>query len=85
MSKGEDKTNCPVDCGSVPDTGIFDNSKHTMIFGAVVLVIGLAWTWISTLPKKAYVFVSNTSNNVREKNEKRVRESRRSKLERRIK
>ena len=88
-SEGEDKTNCPADCGSaattVPDTGIFDNSKHTMIFGAVILVIGLAWTWISTLPKKAYVFVSSTSDNIREKKEKNIRDNRRSRLERRIK
>ena len=88
-SEGEDKTNCPADCGSaattVPDTGIFDNSKHTMIFGAVILVIGLAWTWISTLPKKAYVFVSSTSDNIREKKEKNIRDNRRSRLEKRIK
>ncbi|MGI6484598.1 MAG: InlB B-repeat-containing protein [Candidatus Dojkabacteria bacterium] len=88
-SEGENKANCPVDCGgaatTVPDTGIFDNSKHTMIFGAVILVIGLAWTWISTLPKKAYVFVSNTSDNFKEKKEKNIRDNRRSRLERRIK
>jgi hypothetical protein len=56
-----------------------------MIFGAVILVIGLAWTWISTLPKKAYVFVSSTSDNIREKKEKNIRDNRRSRLERRIK
>lgn len=89
---GENSATCPTDCGGVPNTGIFDNSKHTMIFGAVVLAIGLAWTWVSTLPKKAYILVSNTSKNVsryvgdvKEKKEKSVRESRRSRLERRIK
>jgi len=91
-TKGEDKDNCPADCGTVPETGIFDNSKHTMIFGAVILMIGLAWTWIATLPKKAYKLVSNTSDSVSKyisdvkvKQEKNVRESRRNKLERRIK
>lgn len=88
-SEGEDKTNCPADCGSaattVPDTGIFDNSKHTVIFGFVVLVIGLAWTWISTLPKKALFAISSTSSKIREDSERRRVENRRERLEKRIK
>lgn len=69
----------------VPDTGIFDNSKHTVIFGFVVLVIGLAWTWISTLPKKALFAISSTSSKIREDSERRRVENRRERLERRIK
>ena len=69
----------------VPDTGIFDNSKHTVIFGFVVLVIGLAWTWISTLPKKALLAISSTSSKIREDSERRRVENRRERLERRIK
>jgi len=69
----------------VPDTGIFDNSKHTVIFGFVVLVIGLAWTWISTLPQKAFFAISSTSSKIREDSERRRVENRRERLERRIK
>lgn len=71
--------------GTVPDTGIFDNSKHTMIFGLVVLVIGLAWTWISTLPQKAFFAISSTSSKIREDSERRRVENRRERLEKRIK
>ena len=71
--------------GTVPDTGIFDNSKHTMIFGFVVLVIGLAWTWISTLPQKAFFAISSTSSKLKEENEKKRVERRRNRLERRLK
>lgn len=71
--------------GTVPDTGIFDNSKHTMIFGFVVLVIGLAWTWISTLPQKALFAISSTSSKIREDSERRRVENRRERLEKRIK
>lgn len=71
--------------GTVPDTGIFDNSKHTMIFGFVVLVIGLAWTWISTLPQKAFFAISSTSSKIREDSERRRVENRRERLEKRIK
>lgn len=71
--------------GTVPDTGIFDNSKHTMIFGFVVLVIGLAWTWISTLPQKAFLAISSTSDKMREDSERKRVERRRSRLERRLK
>jgi len=69
----------------VPNTGIFDNSKHTMIFGFVVLVIGLAWTWISTLPQKAFFAISSTSCKMKENSEKKRVERRRSRLERRLK
>ena len=69
----------------VPNTGIFDNSKHTVIFGFVVLVIGLAWTWISTLPKKALFAISSTSSKIRVDRERRRVENRRERLERRIK
>jgi len=69
----------------VPKTGIFDNSKHTVIFGFVVLVIGLAWTWISTLPQKAFFAISSTSSKMKEESEKKRVERRRNRLERRLK
>lgn len=95
---GESSADCPDDCGSpvvgevVPETGIFDDSRHTMIFGAVVLVVGIAWTWIATLPKKVIHTVSSVSSTISSANDKlkrekltRERNSRRSKLEERIK
>lgn len=95
---GESSADCPDDCGSpvvgevVPETGIFDDSRHTMIFGAVVLVVGIAWTWIATLPKKVIHTVSSVSSAISSTNDKlkrkkltRERDSRRSKLEKRIK
>ncbi len=93
----EDSFNCPADCGApssgkVPETAIFDNTRDTIIFGVVILVIGMAWTWISTLPKRAYTSMKTISkapseyvSNVKIKKEKNIRESRRNRLERRIK
>jgi len=93
-SEGEDSFNCPQDCGAppagkVPDTAIFDDTKDTIIFGIAILLVGMAWTWISTLPKKAYTKISQASSEyiteaklIRERN---TRESRRNRLERRIK
>jgi len=77
---------------TVPDTAIFDDTKDTILLGFGILVVGLGWTWIATLPKKAYKLVSDTSDsfskhvsNVKIKQEKNVRDSRRNRLERRIK
>ena len=71
--------------GTVPDTGIFDDSKNTVIFGFVILIIGLAWTWVSTLPEKAYSVISSTGSEMKKNMERRKVESRRSRLEKRIK
>ena len=93
---GEDSFNCPVDCGApssgkVPETAIFDNTRDTIIFGVVILVIGIAWTWVSTLPKKAYTSIKTVSkasseyiSNVKVQKERNIRESRRNRLEKRI-
>lgn len=74
---------------STPQTGIFDNTKHTVIFGIVVLMVGIAWTWVSTLPKRAYTTISKASSeyisNARTNKERNIRESRRNRLEKRIK
>ncbi len=82
----------PDDIDTVPDTAIFDDTKDTILLGFGILVVGLGWTWIATLPKKAYKLVSDTSDsfsrhvsNVKIKQEKNVRDSRRNRLERRIK
>jgi len=45
----------------------------------------LAWTWISTLPKKALLAISSTSSKIREDSERRRVENRRERLEKRIK
>jgi hypothetical protein len=71
--------------GTVPDTGIFEDSKNTVIFGFVILIIGLAWTWVSTLPEKAYSVISSTGSEMKKNMERRKVESRRSRLEKRIK
>ena len=90
----EDSQNCPVDCGAppagkVPDTAIFDDTKDTIIFGVVILLVGMAWTWISTLPKKAYTKISKASSEyiteAKLTRERNTRESRRNRLERRFK
>lgn len=81
---GEDGSNCPADCGasgSVPDTGLFDETENILIMGGILLVLGIGWTWLSTLPKKAYTSISKASSEYHTY----VRESRRNKLERRIK
>lgn len=74
---------------TVPDTAIFDDTKDTIIFGIVVLMVGLGWTWVSTLPKRAYSSISKAStefvSNINETKEKNTRENRRNRLERRIK
>jgi hypothetical protein len=38
---------------TVPQTGIFDDTENTVILGVVLLITGLEWTWISSLPMKA--------------------------------
>lgn len=78
--------------GTVPDTAIFDDTKDTIIFGVVILTIGITWTWVSTLPKKAYTSIKTVSkasseyiSNVKVQKERNIRESRRNRLEKRIK
>jgi len=78
--------------GKVPDTAIFDDTKDTLLLGFGILIVGLGWTWISTLPKKAYVSmvsmskdISNARKSARIKREQGIRESRRNRLEKRIK
>ncbi len=44
----EDSTTCPQDCGAIPQTGLFDDSKNITIMGAVLLFLGLGWSWISS-------------------------------------
>ena len=93
-TEGETSLNCPEDCGAppagkVPDTAIFDDTKDTIIFGMAILLVGMAWTWISTLPKKAYTKISKVSSEyiteAKLTRERNTRESRRNRLERRIK
>ena len=93
-SAGESPATCPADCsgggsGTVPDTAIFEDTKDTIIFGIVILMIGVAWTWIVTLPKKAYNSISKASREyvtaVKQSEERNKRESRRNKLERKLK
>ncbi len=88
---GESSADCPDDCGSpvvgeaVPETGLFDETKNIVIMGVALLMLGMAWTWVSTLPKKAYVSIYDTVSSVKKKSVERERENRRSKLENRIK
>lgn len=93
-SGDETPASCPADCNgggsdTVPDTAIFEDTKDTIIFGIVVLMIGIGWTWLSTLPKRAYSSISKVSaeiiSNSKETRERNTRESRRDKLERRLK
>lgn len=87
----ESSEDCPEDCGApvvgeaVPETGLFDETKNVVIMGVVLLVLGMTWTWVSTLPKKAYVSISDTVSSVKKRSVERERNSRRSKLEERIK
>ena len=85
---GESSLTCPKDCGSVPETGLFDNSRNVIVLGSVLLLLGMVWTWVSTLPKrviKSFSVVSDYVSNVRDQRVRNKRESRRSRLERRIK
>ncbi len=90
-TEGESSESCSVDCGapvtgdSVPETGLFDETENILIMGGILLALGMGWTWISTLPKKAYVTISNTVSEAKSKSVVRERESRRRKLEERIK
>ena len=69
----------------VPQTGIFDDTGNTIALGVVFLMMGLEWTWVSTLPMKAYNAISFTSSKVKEERERKRVERRRNRLERRIK
>ena len=94
-SADETPATCPADCNggggsdTVPDTAIFEDTKDTIIFGIAILMIGVGWTWIVTLPKKAYNSISKASREyvtaVKQTEERNKRESRRNKLERKLK
>lgn len=101
----EDDENCPEDCkdsegeesdGSVPSTGLFDETENIVIMGVALLVLGMGWTWIATLPGKVYATMSNIVSRIsssistsrttaKKKSIVRERESRRRRLEKRVK
>jgi len=84
-SNGENSTNCPRDCnGTVPQTGIFDNSRNIIITGILFLIIGISWTYISTLSTKTYQTLSSTSQKIKEDASVKRMLTRREKLEKRI-
>ena len=41
------KANEPVPNDTVPETGIFDDSRNIVIMGAILLFVGLGWSWIT--------------------------------------
>ena len=47
--------------------------------------MGLEWTWVSTLPIKAYNAISFTTSKIKEDRESKRVQRRRDRLERRIK
>ena len=69
----------------VPKTGIFDDTGNTIALGVVFLIMGLEWTWVSTLPIKAYNAISFTTSKIKEDRESKRVQRRRNRLERRIK
>jgi len=69
----------------VPKTGIFDDTGNTIALGVVFLIMGLEWTWVSTLPMKAYNAISFTTSKIKEDRESKRVQRRRDRLERRIK
>jgi len=69
----------------VPQTGIFDDTGNTIALGVVFLIMGLEWTWVSTLPMKAYNAISFTTSKIKEDRESKRVQRRRDRLERRIK
>ncbi len=84
-SDGETSTNCPKDCGgTVPQTGIFDNSRNIIITGILFLIIGISWTYITTLSTKTYQTLSTTSQKIKEDASLKRMLTRRKRLEKRI-
>lgn len=84
-SDGESSENCPKDCGStVPQTGIFDDSKTAIVAGILFVIIGISWTSIFTYSQKALFIVSSTSNRIKEERFKEIMIKRRKKLERKL-
>jgi len=69
----------------VPKRGIFDDTGNTIALGVVFLMMGLEWTWVSTLPMKAYNAISFTTSKIKEDRESKRVQRRRNRLERRIK
>lgn len=37
----------PKEGGTVPDTGLFDESENIVVIGGILLFLGLGWTWLT--------------------------------------
>ena len=84
-SEGESSENCPKDCGStVPQTGIFDDSKTAIIGGLLFLIIGLSFNSIYSFSNNAFLSLSSTSQKIREERSKKIMINRRNRLERKL-
>jgi len=84
-SAGENNSSCPVDCGTtVPQTGIFDDSRNIIATGVLFLTVGISWSYISLLPGKAYEIFSSTSEKIKERSSTKKMVARREKLERKL-
>lgn len=46
-----DTCTCPGEPPSIPETGIFDDSRKVVAMGAVLLFTGIGWTWLSSTYK----------------------------------
>ena len=51
------KANEPVS-GTVPETGIFDDSRNIVVMGAILLFVGLGWSWITSTYHKVSLQLS---------------------------
>ena len=84
-SEGESSENCPKDCGStVPQTGIFDDSKTAIIGGLLLLIIGLSFNSIYSFSNNAFLSLSSTSQKIREERSKKIMIKRRNRLEKKL-
>lgn len=84
-SEGESSDNCPKDCGStVPQTGIFDDSKTAIIGGLLFLIIGLSFNSIYSFSNNVFLSLSSTSQKIREERSKKIMINRRNRLERKL-
>jgi len=84
-SEGESSDNCPKDCGStVPQTGIFDDSKTAIIGGLLLLIIGLSFNSIYSFSNNAFLSLSSTSQKIREERSKKIMIKRRNRLEKKL-
>ena len=84
-SAGENNSSCPIDCGNtVPQTGIFDDSRNIIITGVLFLTVGISWSYVSSLPSKAYEMFSSTSEKIKERSSAKKMIARREKLEKKL-